>query len=114
LAVLTDHGTQFCVNKRDKKGVLNMGLSCTLRGIVLSLFFVGVKYPQTNGKLEKFHDLYNIHRFRFGCLDDFVVWYNGRSYGALDLWEVETPDMAFVRRLWPEVWLGIAAKQFGW
>ena len=44
----------------------------------------------------------------------FVVWYNDRPHGALNLWEAETPNMAFVRRLWPEVWLGIAAKQFGW
>jgi transposase InsO family protein len=70
--------------------------------------------PQTNGKLEKFHDLYINHRFRFDSLDDFVVWYNDRSHGAFNLWEAETSNMAFVRRLWPEVWLGIAAKQFGW
>ncbi|MDR0460117.1 MAG: hypothetical protein LBH62_01575 [Nitrososphaerota archaeon] len=59
-----------------------------------------VGHPQTNGKLEN--------------LEDFVVWYNDRPHGALNLWEAETPNMAFVRRLWPEVWLGIAAKQFGW
>ena len=59
----------------------------------------GVKHPQTNGKLEKFYDLYNVHRSRFGCLDDFVCWYNGRPHGALNLWEAETPDMAFVKRL---------------
>ncbi|MDR2700490.1 MAG: hypothetical protein LBC12_06800 [Nitrososphaerota archaeon] len=45
---------------------------------------------------------------------DFVVWYNGRFHGALNLWEAETSDMAFVKRLWLEVWLGIAVKQFGW
>jgi len=73
-----------------------------------------VGHPQTNGKLEKFHDLYNVHRFRFESLGEFVIWYNDRPHGALDLWEAETPNMAFVSRLWPEVWLGMAAKQFGW
>jgi len=32
----------------------------------------------------------------------------------LDLDVAVSPDMAFVSRLWPEVWLGIAARQFGW
>jgi len=40
LAVLTDHGTQFCANKRDKKVMWCMGLSCILRSIVLGIFFV--------------------------------------------------------------------------
>jgi transposase InsO family protein len=35
-----------------------------------------VNHPQTNGKLEKFYDLYNNHRF--GSLEEFVAWYNDR------------------------------------
>jgi hypothetical protein len=42
------------------------------------------------------------------------IWYNGRSRGVLDLWEAEIPNMVFVSCLWSEVWLGLAAKQFGW
>jgi hypothetical protein len=65
-------------------------------------------------KLEKFHDLCNRHRFRFDSLEAFVVWYNNRPHGAFNLWEAKTPEIVFVKRLWSEVWLGIAAKQFGW
>ena len=55
-----------------------------------------------------------MHRFRFDCLEAFVAWYNDRPHEALNLWEAETPNMAFVSRLWPEVRLGVAARQFGW
>jgi len=96
------------------KVVLNTSLSCILGNIVLSIFFAGLSTRQTNGKLERFHGSYDEHRFRFDCLERFVGWYNNRPHGALDLWEAESPNMAFVRRLWPEVWLGIAARQFGW
>jgi len=113
-AVLTDHGTQFCSNRKDKvrPSMHEYELFLRQRGIRHILCRVG--HPQTNGKLEKFHHLYDEHRFRFGCLDDFVVWYNDRPHGALDLDVAESPNMAFVSRLWPEVWLGIAARQFGW
>jgi len=66
-----------------------------------------VGYPQTNGKLGKFRDLYNNHRFWFEGLETFVVWYNNRPYGAFNLWEVETSEMVFVKMLWSEVWLGM-------
>jgi len=114
LAVLTDHGTQFCANKRDGKGHAEHEYEQYLIKHHIKHILCRVNHPQTNGKLEKFHELYDVHRSRFGSLEDFVCWYNGRPHGALNLWEAETPDMAFVRRLWPEVWLGIAAKQFGW
>ena len=56
-------------------------------------------------KLEKFHELYNVHRPRFERLDDFVVWYNGRPNGALNLWEAETL-----------IWLlsDVYGQRYGW
>jgi transposase InsO family protein len=113
-AVLTDHGSQFCANKRDKKGYAVHKFELYLKRHHIRHVLCRVGHPQTNGKLEKFHDLYNVHRFRFDSLGEFVVWYNDRPHGALDLWAAETPNMAFVSRLWSEVWLGMAAKQFGW
>lgn len=113
-AVLTDHGSQFCANKRDKSGYAEHWFELYLKVHHIRQVFCRVGHPQTNGKLEKFHHLYDVHRFRFDSLSKFVVWYNGRPHGALNLWEAESPDMAFVRKLWPEVWLGIAARQFGW
>ncbi|MDR1992391.1 MAG: hypothetical protein LBQ98_02670 [Nitrososphaerota archaeon] len=64
--------------------------------------------------MEKFHDLYNVHRPRFGSLEAFVSWYNDRPQGLFDLDVAESPNMVFVSRLWSEVCLGIASRQFGW
>ncbi|MCL2135268.1 MAG: hypothetical protein FWH37_06925 [Candidatus Bathyarchaeota archaeon] len=47
-------------------------------------------------------------------MDVFVCWYNDRPHGALDLGVAVSPNMVFVSRLWPEVWMGIASRQFGW
>jgi len=113
-AVLTDHGSQFWANKRDSKGFAEHEFEQYLKKHKIKHILCRVNHPQTNGKLEKFHDLYNNHRFRFDSLLKFVNWYNNRPHGALNLWAAESPNMAFVRKLWPEVWLGIAAKQFEW
>jgi putative transposase len=113
-AVLTDHGTQFCSNRKGKVNFSMHAYELFLRQRGVRHILCRVGHPQTNGKLEKFHHLYDVHRFRFGCLEEFVCWYNGRPHGALDLDVAESPNMAFVSRLWPEVWLGIAARQFGW
>ena len=43
-----------------------------------------------------------------------MYWCNVWSHGVLDLNVVWSLNMAFVSRLWPEVWLGIASRQFGW
>jgi transposase InsO family protein len=113
-AVLTDHGPQFYANKRDSKGFAVHEFEQYLKRHNIKHVLCRVNHPQTNGKLEKFHDLYINHRGRFDSLNEFVDWYNNRPHGALNLWEAESPNMAFVRKVWPEVWLGIAAKQFGW
>jgi len=113
-SILTDHGVQFYANKRDKKGFAEHEYEQYLKRYHIRHILCRVNHPQTNGKLEKFHDLYINHRGRFGSLAKFVDWYNNRPHGALNLWEAESPNMAFVRKLWPEVWLSIAAKQFRW
>jgi putative transposase len=113
-AILTDHGSQFWANKRDKMGCAEHEFELYLRKHGIRHVLCRVKHPQTNGKLEKLHHLYDVHRFRFDSLIKFVNWYNNRPHGALNLWEAESPNMAFVKRLWPEVWLGIVVKQFSW
>ena len=115
LAVLTDHGSEFFANLRDAKGYADHEYELFLkeRGIVHVL--CGVGHPQTNGKLEKLHDLYIKHRGRFGCLEGFVVWYNEeKPHGSLNLDIAETPSQAFIRKMRSEVWIGLAAKLFEW
>ena len=104
---------QFCSSRKDKENFSMHEYELFLRQKGIRHILCRVNHPQTNGKLEKFHDLYNIHRFRFDGLEEFVCWYNDRSHGALNLDIAESPNMAFVSRLWPEVWLGIATRQFG-
>jgi putative transposase len=114
LSIVTDHGSQFYVNKRDTKGYAEHGFEGFLEEVGIKHILCGVNHPQTNGKLEKWHDCYIHHRGRFDSLEKFVLWYNNRPHGALNLRRAETPNDAFVRKMRREVWLGLAAKLFGW
>ncbi len=60
-----------------------------------------VNHPQTNGKVEKWNDTYEINRFKFENFDNFVNWYNTvRFHESLDTkWYLQTPDIAFWSRL---------------
>ena len=57
-AVLTDHGSQFWANKRDKRGHAVHAFEQYLKKCHIKHVLCRVGHPQTNGKLEKFHDLY--------------------------------------------------------
>ena len=55
-----------------------------------------VRHPQTNGKLEKFWDIFECKIEYFGSVDEFMHWYNHiRVHGALNLDEMETPSDAY-------------------
>jgi len=66
--------------------------------------------PQTNGKLERFWYEYDRHRSRFPSIQGFLDWYNDRLHGALWLEIAENPREAFVRKLPPEVLLGLFSQ----
>lgn len=115
LAIVTDHGSEFYANKRDAKGYAEHGFEQFLEGQGIKHILCGVNHPQTNGKIEKWHDLYIRHRKRFGSLEELVEWYNNeKPHGSLNLNRAETPSEAFIRKMRPEVWLGLGAKAFGW
>jgi putative transposase len=114
IAVITDHGSQFYANKRNKKGNADHGFEIFLKEMGIKQILCGVNHPQTNGKQEKFHDFYKNHRARFNSLDELVEWYNNRPHGSLNLRWAETPNDAFIRKMRPEVWFGFAAKLFKW
>jgi putative transposase len=113
-AVITDHGSQFYANKRDKKGNAKHGFEIFLKERGINQILCGVNHPQTNGKQEKFHDFYKNHRARFNSLVELVGWYNNRPHGSLNLRRAETPNEAFIRKMRLEVWFGFAVKSFGW
>jgi putative transposase len=99
--VLTDRGTQFYANKRDKNGNADSRFEDFLEENKIKHIKARVKHPQTNGKLEKWNDTYELNRFRFENFDNFVNWYNTvRFHESLDTkWYLQTPDIAFWARL---------------
>jgi putative transposase len=114
MSIISDHGSQFYANKRDKNGYADHAFEIFLKDKGIKQILCGVNHPQTNGKQEKFHDFYKNHRGRFESLDEMIVWYNNRPHGSLNLRRAETPNQAFIRKMHPEVWLGFAFKMFGW
>ncbi|MFA5332282.1 MAG: IS481 family transposase, partial [Methanoregula sp.] len=53
-------------------------------------------------------------RYEFETLDDFILWYNDRPHGSLDFENLESPNLAFWRRLPQEAIFGIGIRVFGW
>ncbi len=95
--VITDHGTAFYANKRDKDGEADHAFEnyCKEKGIKHLL--CKYNHPQSNGKIEKWFDTYEKHRYRFDSMDDFIDWYNEiKPHFSLDL---KTPEKIFWKRL---------------
>ncbi|MDD2754222.1 MAG: DDE-type integrase/transposase/recombinase [Methanothrix sp.] len=99
--VLTDRGTQFYANKRDKNGDADSRFEDFLEENKIKHIKARVKHPQTNGKLEKWNDTYELNRFRFDNFGNFVNWYNTvRFHESLyTKWYLQTQDIAFWSRL---------------
>ncbi|VUT28143.1 MAG: hypothetical protein SYNGOMJ08_00705 [Candidatus Syntrophoarchaeum sp. GoM_oil] len=56
-------------------------------------------HPQSNGKIEKWFDLYKNHRNSFDGLDKMIEWYNRvRPHMSLNFDDLETPERAFYRK----------------
>ena len=61
--VLTDRGTQFYANKRDKNGNADSRFEDFLKENKIEHIKSRFNHPQTNGKAEKWYDTYEINRF---------------------------------------------------
>ncbi len=107
--VLTDRGSQFYVNKKDEKGEGENKFEEFLRENNIKHIVSRVNHPQTNGKLEKWFDLYDKHRNDFETFEEFVEWYNTiRYHQSLDTkYYLQTPKDAFWTRLPEECKLGM-------
>ena len=94
----SDRGSQFIPNKFDKKGKANSAFQEALEELGIIFVPSRRRHPQTNGKIEKFHDILE-KEFdeRFKNLNEFIRWYNDeRPSEALDYM---TPKEAYERRL---------------
>jgi putative transposase len=98
--VITDHGSEFYANKRDKDGNARHRFEEFCREKGIKQILCRYNHPQSNGKLEKWFDLYKQHRDEFDGFEDFVSWYNCvRPHMSLDWPSLETPEKAFWRKL---------------
>jgi putative transposase len=99
--VLTDRGTQFYANKKDRYGNGDSRFDTFLQDNGIRHILSRVNHPQTNGKFEKWNDTYEKNRFRFENFDKFEDWYNTvRFHESLDADRiVQTPQNAFWNRL---------------
>ena len=92
---ISDHGSQF---------ISNIGGDSMFKGFLeenrIQQILCRIKHPQSNGKVEKFFDLYQNKRSLFSTKEDFIVWYNEvRPHSSLNFEVLETPQQAFIRKM---------------
>ena len=93
---ISDHGAQFVANIIDAEAEFTKYLkSKGIRQILCR-----IRYPQSNGKIERWFECYDRHREAFKTKEDFLHWYNDlRPHRALKFEILETPSQAFKRKL---------------
>ena len=112
--MIMDHGSEYGAHRRDENGDWDSEFKRYLEREGIKPILARVKHPQTNGKIEKWFDTYKRFRYEFSSLDEFIVWYNNRPHGSLDFDNLESPELAFWKRLPQEAILGIGIRVFGW
>ena len=99
-SILSDHGTTFyAVESVAREKGLTEFEKYLLKNKIR--FITGrVDHPQTNGKIEKFFDIFENKVKFFSSIYEFMYWYNHvRPHGAFDLSKLETPIQIFYRRM---------------
>jgi len=96
---ISDHGSQF---------ISNIGGDSRFKEFLgenkIQQILCRIKHPQSNGKVEKFFDLYKNKRSLFKTREEFIVWYNDvRPHMSLNFEILETPSQAFIRKMKAEV-----------
>jgi len=96
---ISDHGTQFIKQQGMKSSFVEF-----LKTVGIKQILCRIKHPQSNGKVEKWFDLYKNHRHAFRTNKEFMTWYNEvRPHRSLRFDELETPHQAFIRKMKAEV-----------
>jgi putative transposase len=100
LEVITDHGSEFVNPRQDTRPSLDHEFEGYLHENDIKHTLCKVGRPQSNGKIERFFQTYDKHRWRFGTLSEFLTFYNEeRPHMSLDWDNLETPADAFDRLL---------------
>lgn len=94
--VLSDNGKQFTSNVQPLDHNKPVDFEEQLMKNHVKHAHIRVRHPQTNGKLEKFWDIFERKVIYFQTVEEFMHWYNHiRPHGALNLDEMETPSDAY-------------------
>ena len=114
-AILSDNGSEFSSHWKHKKEGSKGEFQKHLEKYEIKHINTSVNHPQTNGKLEKWFDLYEKKRGEFDTLEEFMEWYNDkRPHMSLDFNNAETPSEAFTRKLRQEYIFHAAIRLFKW
>jgi transposase InsO family protein len=93
---ISDHGSTFTSNLVDAKSRFREYLQS--KGIKPIL--CRIRHPRSNGKVEKWFQVYDRHREAYRTAEEFLFWYNDlKPHKALNFEELETPSQAFIRKL---------------
>jgi putative transposase len=96
--VISDNGSQFTCNHPDHREDSIFEQYCISKRI--KHIRTKPKHPQSNGKVEKWFDIYERHRDAFPDKNAFLHWYNHIKPHTALKWDVlETPWQAFNRKL---------------
>ena len=99
-SIISDHGSTFYAVESVAR---EKGLTIFERYLIDKKvrFITGrVDHPQSNGKIEKFFDIFEKKVKFFQPIDEFMNWYNEvRPHGALDLKRAQTPKQAFYEKM---------------
>lgn len=96
---ISDHGSQFVSNLDGESKFKSFLDKHNIRQILCR-----IKHPQSNGKIERWFDTYKNHRTAFESKEEFLKWYNEvRPHRSLNFEELETPQLAFIRKMKTEV-----------
>jgi len=95
-SILSDNGKQFTSNVKPLDHNKPVDFEKTLMRNHVKHSHTRIRHPQTNGKLEKFWDIFENKIIHFKSVEQFMHWYNHiRVHGALDLDNMETPAGAY-------------------
>lgn len=111
--LILDHGSEFGAHRVHDDGTWSSEFKDHLEKYNIKPILARVKHPQTNGKLERFFQEYKKHRQAFSSFDEFINWYNDRPHGSLNFQSLETPEMAFRRKMPLEAYFAIGHRLFG-
>jgi putative transposase len=111
--MIMDHGSEFGAHRIPENGKWNGQFKIHLEKHGIKPILARVKHPQTNGKLEKWFDVYRRFRLDFDSLPVFLDWYNDRPHGSLNFDKIETPNQAFMRKMPQEAFFAIGNRLFG-